>query len=107
MHEFWRRWRRKPRQELTAPSRMKPVVDVWRLPPSKHLQPEETPPPVDDPTARTLDEVIDDVTAASYHAARWRILREELERRSAAAAPEPTEPPRAAEPGRSRNVARR
>ena len=63
MHEFWRRWRRKPRQELTAPSRMKPVVDVWRLPPSKHLQPEETPPPVDDPTARTLDEVIDDVTA--------------------------------------------
>jgi hypothetical protein len=63
MHEFWRRWRRKPRHELTAPSRVKPVVDLWRLTPSKHLQPEETPPPVDDPSARTLDEVIDDVTA--------------------------------------------
>ena len=58
MHAFWR-WRRKlPRRLLTAPAKVKSVLDAWRLPPSKHLQEGDTPAPVNDPTARTLDEVI-------------------------------------------------
>jgi hypothetical protein len=63
MHELWRRWRRMPRRGLTAPATVKPVLDVWRLPPSQHLQPEETPLAVDDPTARTIAEVVAHVAA--------------------------------------------
>jgi hypothetical protein len=58
MHAFWRQRQKMPRRLLTAPTKVKPVLDAWRLPPSKHLQEGDTPAPVIDPTSRSLDEVI-------------------------------------------------
>jgi hypothetical protein len=60
MHERWRRRRNMPRPTLAAPSTVEPVLDVWKLPPSKHGGPT---PPVDDPTMRTLGQIISGLEA--------------------------------------------
>jgi hypothetical protein len=52
-----------PLLELTAPQRVQPVLDSWRLPASRHLGKDETPPPIDDPTQRTLDGTLEEVAA--------------------------------------------
>jgi hypothetical protein len=49
-----------PRPTLAAPSTVEPVLDVWKLPPSKHGGPT---PPVDDPTMRTLGQIISGLEA--------------------------------------------
>jgi hypothetical protein len=57
------RWcsRSRPELELLTPVKAVPLLDVWRLPASRHLTPTDTPAPVDDPTARTLEGALADV----------------------------------------------
>jgi hypothetical protein len=46
-------------------SRARPVLDAWRLPPSKHLSPGDEPPVVDDPTGRSLAELVASIEGAT------------------------------------------
>lgn len=59
-HAAWRRSLGRPQPKLTTPERAAAVLEVWRLPPSQHLGPDEEPTPLTDPTTRTLDETIED-----------------------------------------------
>jgi hypothetical protein len=63
LHRFVRALRRTPQLRLTAPGRAAPVLAAWRAPLKRHLQSNETPLPIDDPTARTLDRAIHDANA--------------------------------------------
>jgi hypothetical protein len=47
--------------ELRAPERVAPVLDAWRLPATRHLQPNETPFPINDPTRRTISDTLIEV----------------------------------------------
>ena len=61
MHLIWRWIARRKRTTLSVPIRVKPVLDTWLLPPSKHLQPGDTPPQVPDPFTRNLDDVLAEI----------------------------------------------
>lgn len=63
LHRGWRFLSRRKLPELTAPERAQPVLDSWRLPGSRHLGENETPPPIEDPTRRTLDDTLEEVAS--------------------------------------------
>jgi hypothetical protein len=65
LHRGWRFLSGRRLPELTAPARVQPVLDSWRLPASRHLGEDETPPPIDDPTRRTLDDTLAEVAAGT------------------------------------------
>jgi hypothetical protein len=55
LHRIYRGLRRQPFRDLETPVRATPVLDLWREPVTRHLQPSDRPAEVDDPAARTLD----------------------------------------------------
>lgn len=57
-HDFWRKSRKRPRLTLWTPQIVVPVLDAWRLPPSRHAKEGDKLPTVDDPTHRTLDALL-------------------------------------------------
>jgi hypothetical protein len=61
MHRLWRRLKRLPLPELTADSRVKPVLDAWRSSVIRHGDP---PVEVHDPTRRLLDYTLSELAAA-------------------------------------------
>jgi len=60
MHEGWRTKRNMPRPTLTASTRVEPILNVWKLPPSKHGGPPRT---VDDPAMRAIGQIISGLDA--------------------------------------------
>lgn len=62
-HLLYRRVRKRPQLCLTAPNRVRPVLDVWRLPITRHLGPGDEPQPILDPTTRSLDDVHQELAA--------------------------------------------
>ena len=65
LHRLWRFISRRRFPNLTTPQSVAPVIDAWRLPAKRHLGPEETPPPFEDPTRRTLVETLAEVAAGT------------------------------------------
>jgi hypothetical protein len=65
LHRSWRFFSRRKVVALTAPERVQPVLDSWRLLASRHLGAEETPPPIDDPTRRALDDTLAEVAEST------------------------------------------
>ena len=58
LHGGWRKLRRRPRYELRAPVRVEHALDVWRLPATRYLKPGGEAHPIEDPTARTLEQTL-------------------------------------------------
>jgi hypothetical protein len=65
LHRFWRWHLGRPFLTLSAPRRVQPVLDGWRLPPIKHLSPNDAPQLLEDPTRRTLEDSLADVAAGT------------------------------------------
>lgn len=60
-HSLYRAWKKRP-FGLTAPEKVKPILDVWAAPVSRHLaDPQEKPREIDDPRKRTVESTLADL----------------------------------------------
>jgi hypothetical protein len=59
-HSRYRAWKKRP-LGLTAPEEVKPILDAWAAPVSRHLDRKQKPLRIDDPRKRTVESTLDDL----------------------------------------------